>query len=126
MKVPEIRHFLEQVYRYFIVLGRIRNTDPEIRKTYYKIGFTMYSGMKKMDMLEMIYAFIKRATFVKTKCSNTRDHFHKLAYKLCQVMILKMKNLTQKETRINQQLYIKRQILALETKLTRQLRRILN
>tara|TARA_Y100000022_G_C13253517_1_gene378399 strand:- start:964 stop:1971 length:1008 start_codon:yes stop_codon:yes gene_type:complete len=126
MKVPEIRHFLEQVYRYFIVLGRIRNTEPEIRKTYYRIGFTMYSGMRKMDMLEMIYAFIKRSIFVKTKCCNTRAHFHQLAYNLCQVMILKMKNLTQKETRISQQLYIRRQIFTLETKLKRRLHRMLN
>lgn len=126
MKVPEIRHFLEQIYRYFIVLGRIRATEQEIRKTFYRIGFTLYSGMRKMDMLEMIYAFIRKAVFVNTKCQLTRNYFHKLAYKLCQVIILKMKNLEQKETRISQQMYIKRQIHILETKLKRQLHKLLN
>lgn len=125
MRVPEIKYFIDQVYRYFIVLGRIRATESDIRNMFYRIGYTMYSGMRKLDMLNIMYAFIRRSIFIKTKNDNTRNYFQKLAFRICQVIILKMKNMKYRETRISQQEYIKKQIFFLENKLKRRLRRLL-
>ena len=125
MRVPEIKYFVDQVYRYFIVLGRIRATDNDIRTMFYRIGFSLYSGMRKLDMLNIMYAFIRRCIFIKTKKDNTREYFHKLAFRICQVIILKMKNMKYRETRISQQIYIKRQIFILENKLQRRLHYLL-
>ena len=125
MRVPEIKYFVDQVYRYFIVLGRIRATDNDIRTMFYRIGFSLYSGMRKLDMLNIMYAFIRRCIFIKTKKDNTREYFHKLAFRICQVIILKMKNMKDRETRISQQIYIKRQIFILENKLQRRLHYLL-
>lgn len=125
MRVPEIKYFIDQVYRYFIVLGRIRATETDIRNMFYRIGYTMYSGMRKLDMLNIMYAFIRRSIFIKTKNDNTRNYFQKLAFRICQVIILKMKNMKYRETRISQQAYIKKQIFFLENKLKRRLRRLL-
>lgn len=125
MRVPEIKYFVDQVYRYFIVLGRIRASDNDIRTMFYRIGFSLYSGMRKLDMLNIMYAFIRRCIFIKTKKDNTRDYFHNLAFRICQVIILKMKNMKYREIRINQQMYIKKRVFMLENKLQKRLQNLL-
>ena len=124
MKSNELRTFAESVYRHYVVLPRTRSDRQEIRNLFYSMNFNLYSGLRKIDIVNLIFRFIRKTKNIKTKDVESRLFFHNLSYRLCKLMILKCKVIDNKEEMERQQKHIKQELESLEKRLLKTLRKI--